>query len=122
MGPLASTLSVALGGRIIEKNFTLDKNLPGPDHKASVILEFAELVDSIRATELALGDSSKRRQPEKLKWRCLKKSIVLNVDLKKGEEITLEHITLSRPGTGLYAKEIKYFGPKLYMIYLRAIC
>ena len=97
VGSLASTLSVALGGRVIEKHFTLDKSLPGPDHKASCeFAEFAELVGSIRATELALGDPSKRCQPEEAEMASVsRKSIVLNTDVKKGEELTLEHIALT---------------------------
>jgi N,N'-diacetyllegionaminate synthase len=109
IGSLAATISVALGGNVVEKHFTLDKTLPGPDHKASSdFLEFSKLVDSIRATEIALGEPTKLCQAEEAEMASVsRKSIVLNKNVKKGEKITIEHIALKRPGTGLYAREIK---------------
>ena len=109
IGPLAATLSVALGASVVEKHFTLDKGLPGPDHRASSdCMEFSELVHSIRAAEVALGSSTKLVQAEEVEMAVVsRKSIVLSKNVKKGEIITEEHIVLKRPGTGLYAREIK---------------
>lgn len=109
IGSLAATLSVALGATVVEKHFTLDKTFPGPDHKASSdCLEFSELVDSIRAAEIALGVPSKLCQAEEAEMAAVsRKSIVLSKNVKKGEKITVEDIALKRPGTGLYAREIE---------------
>lgn len=108
VGSLAATISVALGGSVVEKHFTLDKTLPGPDHKASSdYLEFSELVDSIRSAEVALGSPAKLCQAEEAEMAAVsRKSIVLSRNVKKGEIITEDHIALKRPGTGLYAREI----------------
>ena len=71
-------------------------------------MEFSELVDSIRAAEIALGDTTKLCQAEEAEMATVsRKSIVLSRNLKKGEKITAEDIVLKRPGTGLYAREIK---------------
>ncbi len=109
VGSLAATISVALGGSVVEKHFTLDKTLPGPDHRASSdYLEFSELVDSIRSAEVALGSPAKLCQAEEAEMAAVsRKSIVLSRNVKKGEKITEDHITLKRPGTGLYAREIE---------------
>lgn len=109
IGSLAATISVALGGTVVEKHFTLDKTLPGPDHKASSdFLEFTELVDSIRAAEVALGLPKKHCQAEEAEMaKVSRKSVVLSKNIKKGERLTEDHIALKRPGTGLYAREIK---------------
>ena len=109
IGSLAAIISVALGGTVVEKHFTLDKTLPGPDQRASSdCLEFSELVESIRAAEVALGTPAKFCQPEEAEMAAVsRKSIVLSKNVKKGEKITAEHIALKRPGTGLYAREIE---------------
>ena len=109
VGSLAATTSVALGGTVVEKHFTLDKTLPGPDHRASSdYLEFSELVESIRSVEVALGTPTKLCQAEEAEMAAVsRKSIVLSRNVKKGEKITEDHITLKRPGTGLYAREIE---------------
>ena len=95
--------AVALGATVIEKHFTLDRNLPGPDHKAS--LEPAELkamVASIRHIEQALGDGVKRvTDSEKDNISVARKSIVAACTIRKGEELTEDNLTVKRPGTGL---------------------
>ncbi len=105
---LASCIAVALGAVVIEKHFTLDKSLPGPDHKASSIPdEFKKLVKSIRRTEIILGTSIKKCQSEERDMaRISRKSIVLNKNIAKGDTFTFDHLTMKRPGTGLYSKEI----------------
>lgn len=98
-----SVAAVALGATIIEKHFTMDRNLPGPDHKAS--LEPAELkamVSSIRHIEQALGDGIKKvSDSERANISVARKSIVAACPIKKGEQLTEENITVKRPGTGL---------------------
>lgn len=95
--------AVALGARVIEKHFTLDCNMTGPDHKAS--LEPAQLkamVDAIRNVEQAIGSTEKHatasETPNKIVAR---KSIVAARDIAKGEILTEENITVKRPGNGI---------------------
>lgn len=95
--------AVAMGALIIEKHFTLDRNMIGPDHKAS--LEPAELkrmVESIRNIELSLGDGIKRVSKSELKnVDVARKSIVAKTNIFKGDVFTDENITTKRPGNGI---------------------
>ena len=95
--------SVAMGATVIEKHFTLDRNLPGPDHKAS--LEPAELnalVAAIRNIEVALGDGIKRPSPGEARNRpVVRKSLVASRAIKSGALFTAENITAKRPATGI---------------------
>lgn len=95
--------AVALGATVIEKHFTLDKNMEGPDHKAS--LEPAELeamVKAIRNVELALGSGVKMPSQSELKnIDIARKSIVANMNIKAGECFTSHNITVKRPGNGI---------------------
>lgn len=98
-----ATAAVALGASVIEKHFTLDRNLPGPDHKAS--LEPAELkamVLAIRNIEQALGDGVKRLTPSEARNRPVaRKSIVASRDIGVGEVFSNENLTVKRPGFGV---------------------
>lgn len=95
--------AVALGATVIEKHFTLDRSLPGPDHQAS--LEPAELVQmvvAIRNIEQALGDGIKRPTPSELKNRPIaRKSIVAACAILAGERFTEDNLAVKRPGTGV---------------------
>ena len=95
--------AVAMGASVIEKHFTLDRNLPGPDHKAS--LEQAELkamVTAIRNIEVALGDGIKRLTPSEARNRPVaRKSLVASQVIQTGEIFSAENITAKRPGTGI---------------------
>jgi N,N'-diacetyllegionaminate synthase len=95
--------AVALGATVIEKHFTIDRNLSGPDHKAS--LEPAELksmVSGIRNIEIALGDGVKRTMPCEIANRAVaRKSIVASQIIKIGEHFTTENLTTKRPGIGV---------------------
>lgn len=95
--------AVALGAQVIEKHFTLDKTMEGPDHQAS--LEPAELkamVEAVRHVETALGSGQKAVTPsEKGNKSVARKSIVAARPIAKGEEFTLDNLTTKRPGTGL---------------------
>lgn len=102
-GIAVAIAAAARGASVIEKHFTLDKNLPGPDHKAS--LEPAELtamVTSIRQVELSLGEPHKVPTAADLKNRPIaRKSLVAREAIKKGETFTVKNLGSKRPGTGL---------------------
>jgi N,N'-diacetyllegionaminate synthase len=95
--------AVALGARVIEKHFTLDRNLPGPDHKASLEpCELKKMVTSIRNIEKALGNGVKEPSPSEEKNKVIaRKSIVAAGVIRKGEVLGQANITVKRPGTGL---------------------
>ncbi|MGL4731446.1 MAG: N-acetylneuraminate synthase [Clostridium sp.] len=103
--------AVAMGAKIIEKHFTLDKKMKGPDHRASLNPnELKEMVKSIRNIESALGDKEKKcRENEKNTKLVARKSIVAALNIVEGDIITEKNITFKRPETGLspiYADEI----------------
>ena len=95
--------AVAMGASCIEKHFTLDKNMEGPDHKASLEPdELKAMVKAIRNIELALGSSVKKpSKSETPNIAVARKSIVANTEIKKGEILTEENITIKRPGNGI---------------------
>jgi len=99
--------AVALGATVIEKHFTLDKSLPGPDHKASLIpSEFKSMVEGIRNIEEALGDGIKRLMPSEIGNRAVvRKSIVASQPIQNGQVFTEENLTTKRPGTGVSPME-----------------
>jgi len=110
-GNIGAILSVSLGARVIERHFTLDKTLDGPDHKASMdTKEFAQYVKQIRSAELALGDGNKRVFDEELEMRKVsRKSLHASTDLNPGDTLSAEHLISRRPGTGItsnFAKKI----------------
>ncbi len=95
--------AVALGASVIEKHFTLDKNMEGPDHKASLEPhELKAMIDAIRNIEKALGNGIKKPSKSELKNKDIaRKSIVAKREIKKGEIFTEDNITVKRPGTGI---------------------
>lgn len=98
--------AVALGACIIEKHFTLDKNLKGPDHKASLNpIEFKAMVDAIRNVEVAMGDGIRRfsKNEEEIK-KIARKSIILNKNICKGTIIKKDMLSIKRPGFGIAPK------------------
>ena len=101
--------AVALGACIIEKHFTLDRSLPGPDHAASLEpAELAELVKGIRSLEQALGDGLKRPMPDEENTRQVaRKSLVAARDLPQGTKLTPEMVCFKRPGTGIQPAGLK---------------
>ncbi|WP_297438406.1 N-acetylneuraminate synthase [uncultured Clostridium sp.] len=98
-----SIAAVALGASIIEKHFTLDKNMIGPDHKSSLNpVELEQMVKSIRNIELALGDGVKKPSKSELKNKdVVRKSIVADRSIKKGDIILESDITVKRPANGI---------------------
>jgi len=99
--------AAALGASVIEKHFTLDKDMEGPDHRSSLEPnELKLMVRAIRNIEKALGPGIKKPSPSELKNKCIaRKSIVAARCIKAGECFTAENITTKRPGTGISAME-----------------
>ena len=96
--------AVALGATVIEKHFTLDKTLPGPDHKASLEPnELKAMVSAIRNIEKAIGGSGLKEvsKSEEKNKPIARKSILASTDIKKGNIFTPENLTVKRPGTGI---------------------
>lgn len=95
--------AVALGAAVIEKHFTLDKNLPGPDHKASLEpYELKAMVEAIRQVEVSLGNI--RKIPTKSEFKNLaiaRKSLIAGRDIRRGEIFTDQNISIKRPGDGI---------------------
>lgn len=99
----ASIAAVSLGAKIIEKHFTIDKNLEGPDHKASLDpKELQQMIKSIRNIELAMGGYERVVSTgENENKKVVRKSIVASNIIKKGDIFTEDNITCKRPGTGI---------------------
>ena len=95
--------AVARGTCVIEKHFTLDRNMEGPDHKASIEPdELKQMVDMIRHVEVAIGDGIKKVSPSELKNQDIaRKSIIAKTAIKTGDIFTEENITAKRPGSGI---------------------
>ncbi|EPC04187.1 hypothetical protein L861_02420 [Litchfieldella anticariensis FP35 = DSM 16096] len=95
--------AVAMGAVLIEKHFTLDTGMPGPDHSASLPpIDFRSMVQAIRHVESARGDGRKRPAPCELgNLEAVRKSIAAERDIAAGKIITREDLTLKRPGSGL---------------------
>ena len=102
-GNEVSVAAVALGATAIEKHFTLDNNMEGPDHKASLEPnKFKEMVNCIRNIELSMGDGIKKIANSEMKNRGIaRKSIVASKDIKQGDILSEENITVKRPGSGI---------------------
>ncbi len=92
-----------MGATVIEKHFTLDKMMEGPDHKASLEPdELIAMVKAIRNIELALGSSVKKPSPsEQPNMAIARKSIVAKKDIKQGEILTEDNLAIKRPGSGI---------------------
>lgn len=103
MGIEVPIAAVAMGAEIIEKHFTLDRNMEGPDHKASLEPhELKAMVDAIRNIEVALGDGVKRPNRSELKCaEVVQKSILAKCPIKQGEILTEENLTVKRAGRGV---------------------
>jgi N,N'-diacetyllegionaminate synthase len=103
LGVEVDVAAVAMGASCIEKHFTLDKTMDGPDHKASLEPEeLKNMVRSIRNIEKALGSSEKKPSPsESVNINIVRKSIVANQDIKEGDLLTDENIAVKRPGNGV---------------------
>ncbi len=103
LGVEVPTAAVSMGASVIEKHFTLDKTMPGPDHKASLEPdELKAMVKAIRNIEKALGSGIKKpSKSEKPNIAVARKSIVAVKPIKKGDVFTKENLTIKRPGNGI---------------------
>jgi len=99
----SSLAATALGARILEKHITLDKKLPGPDHKASIDPKgFKKMIDGIRKITVALGSGVKKvSSSEKKNMKIARTSIVALKEIKKGEVFTDKNLAIKRPGIGI---------------------
>ena len=106
-GIAISIAAVALGAKVIEKHFTLDRNMEGPDHKASIEpSELKQMVKEIRNIEVSLGDGNKTVSlSEKKNQNIVRKSIIAKREIKKGDIFSADNITTKRPGNGINPME-----------------
>ncbi|NDJ26737.1 N-acetylneuraminate synthase [Campylobacter sp. MIT 12-8780] len=111
LGIHCAVAAVALGASIIEKHFTLDKNLAGPDHKASLEPhELKAMIKAIRECELALGDGIKKISASEKENLCIaRKSLVAKKEIKKGELFTELNLSTKRPANGISAMRYDEF-------------
>jgi N-acetylneuraminate synthase len=107
-----ATAAVAVGATMIEKHLTLDRNLPGPDHRASIEPnELAAMISAIRDIELALGDGRKVPAPEEIANRAVaRRSLVATSAIRSGERFSEQNLGVKRPGNGI--------SPVEYWVYL----
>jgi len=122
LGILVPIMAVTMGASIIEKHFTLDKNLPGPDHKASLSPEeLKEMIRNIRNTEIILGSGAKKptKSEEKIK-KVTRKSIVAKVNIPVGSKIIRKMLAIKRPGTGVEPKNLDRIIGKIARKYITA--
>ena len=103
LGPAVPIAAVSLGARVIEKHFTLDRNMKGPDHRASLEPdELKSMVTAIRNIEKGMGSGIKKPSPSELKNKPIaRKSIVAARHIEKGEVFSEKNLTVKRPGTGI---------------------
>ncbi len=108
---ITPSVAVALGCNVIEKHFTLSKNLKGPDHKASLEpKDLTRMINFVRDTEKILGSNNKIITKSEKKTKILvRKSLVASTDIKKGEIFSHKNITTKRPGNGISPFSIKKF-------------
>jgi N,N'-diacetyllegionaminate synthase len=109
LGIAVSTAAVAIGATVIEKHFTLDRNLPGPDHKASLTLdELTALIGQIRDVEVALGSAVKAPTASELPVRELvRRSVTSARAISAGTVLTMDDLILLRPGNGIAPCELR---------------
>ncbi len=103
LGIEASIAAVTIGAKVIEKHITLDNNMTGPDHKASLEkIEFRKMVESIRKVELAMGSRIKKPTKSELKnLVAVRKSIKARKNIKKGDPLNMKNLCVKRPGDGI---------------------
>ena len=110
IGIVAPTVAVSLGAKIIEKHFTLDKKLPGPDHALSADpTEMKALVDRLKEVNESLGSDQKFLVEGKNLQKAIRRSLVVNRDIEKGEIISESMLETKRPAIGLDSDEKEYF-------------
>jgi pseudaminic acid synthase len=109
MGSIVPVVATALGAKVIEKHFILDRSIGGPDATFSMNeKEFTEMVKSVREAEKAMGIVDYELTPKQVDGRRFCRSLYVVKDIKKGEVITEDHVRIIRPGFGGHPKELKY--------------
>jgi sialic acid synthase SpsE len=108
LGTEIAVAAVALGASVIEKHFTLDRNMEGPDHKASLEpIELKRMVQEVRHVEVAFGNGEKCRQDiENENLTIARKSIHTSANMDAGTILTMEHLIMLRPGDGISPMQI----------------
>lgn len=121
-GITAAIAATALGARIIEKHFTVDCSLPGPDHHASLEPNaLSEMIKGIRDTEAALGNGIKRPQPVEMNTAAVaRKSVVSLHDIPAGTMLTSEMLSVMRPGTGIEPSFLKLLSGRVLSVSVNA--
>ncbi len=106
MGIEITVAAVAIGAKVIEKHFTLDRNMKGPDHKASLEPnELEAMVKAIRNVEMAMGDGIKKPANSEIDTKnIVRRSLIAARDIKSGETISSNDVLIKRPGTGIPAE------------------
>ncbi len=115
LGMTVPIMAVAMGAQVLEKHFTLDKSLPGPDHKASLEpKELKQMIKKIKEVETVLGSGIKKpTENEKRIQKIIRKSIIAQINIPQNAKITKEMLTIKRPGIGIAPKYIgKILGRK----------
>ena len=106
LGSLACIAAVAKGAKVIEKHFTIDKKMTGPDHSYAINpVELKQMIREIRSVEKMLGKNDKYPLFEELKW-CRKKGVYANKNLKKNSYLSLKKIKMHKPQHGIEARYI----------------
>jgi N-acetylneuraminate synthase/N,N'-diacetyllegionaminate synthase len=105
----AAVAAVALGAAVVEKHFTLDTTMAGPDHKASInARQLKEFVGAIRRTERLLGDGIKRPTPSELRnIDGIRRSVVARAAIRRGTPLSAEMLTCKRPGGGIPPRDLE---------------
>ena len=121
-GSIVPIAAASLGAVMLEKHFTLDKSLPGPDHKASIVeKELKKLVEGIRRISKSLGNGIKKASPSEVKnINIARNSIVAAKNISKGEKFTNANLTIKRPGYGISPMQLpKVVGKVAKKIFLK---
>ena len=110
LGNTVPIAAAALGASLIEKHFTLNKNLKGPDHKASANpIELQNIIQKVREVEKILGSHIKKPTKSEIKnIKIIRKSIVAKINIKKGEKFTNKNLILKRPGNGISPNKLSF--------------
>ena len=117
LGNYASVIAVSLGATIIEKHFTIDKSLPGPDHAMSLSpVELSDFIKAINLTQIILGNSEKKPTINEIDMiKIARRGIISTCKIKKGEKLTLNNTAIKRPAIGIDAKHYEEVIGKIFL-------
>jgi len=122
LGTQVPVMAVSMGACVIEKHFTLDKTMPGPDHRASLNhFELRTMVDQIRKAEMILGSEVKKPSKSEIPMiKTVRKSLVALIDINKGEQFNERNLGIKRPGVGLPPRDYQAVLGKKAKRYIKA--